>query len=290
MQKITRTSPFELRKNGALKNRFINLITENFNFVNTFCDSSITSETIRLYHRKKSVSEALVNFVDDMKIRLHRDGVNFTVSVSRDMKKTQGSLGCMLETQSEEVVKMLNQKVREPRTLLFYPTCQFVSTTNKGKDYSQSEVLTMIDVPCLADVQNKVPLMLWKPPVANSTLERSLDYSNPPSRETLLDNKWIEVKVDFCKQRMVTRAYVSACRDQYTINHVTASTVSDSTGITDEAQAIPGSWDWLTTHKDSIVSIIRQADKMTAYLFIFISAYRYIIQAIITANNFITGK
>ena len=211
-----------------------------------------------------------MNFVDDMKTRLHRDWVHFTVSVSRDMKKTQGSLGCMLETQSADVVKLLNQKVREPRTLLFYPTCQFVSTTNKGKDYSQSEVLTMIDVPSLADVQNKVPLMMWKPPVANSTLERSLDYCNPPSRETLLENKWIEVKVEFCKQRMVTRAYVTACRDLYTINHVTASTVRVATDIKDQAKAVPGLWDRLTIT--------------------FTSAYYFLIQAMITANDSITGE
>ncbi len=46
------------------------MITENFKFVPSFSDPSITSRTIRLYHRKKSVSKALVTFVDDMKLML----------------------------------------------------------------------------------------------------------------------------------------------------------------------------------------------------------------------------
>ena len=187
------------------------MITENFNFVNSFSHASILSETIRLYHRRKSVSEALVTFVEDMKLRLQHDGVPFTVCVSRDMKKTSGSLGSPLETQNAQVVKLLNQKVREPRTLLLYTTCMFVSTINNGKDYSQSETLMMLDVPSQADVDNRVPLMLWKPPVGNSELERKLDYCNPHSRETLLANKWIEVKIQFCRERLVTRAHVSAC-------------------------------------------------------------------------------
>lgn len=227
MQKITRTSPFRLRKDKALKERFISLIVDNFNFVDSFDDPSITSETIRLYHRKKSVSEALATFADDMKSKLQSDGVSFTVCTSRDTKKTSGSLGNLHETQDPQVVKLLNQKVREPRTLLFYPTCLFVSTINKGKAYSQSETLMMLDVPSQAEVSNRVPIMLWRPPHANSELERKLDPRNPPSKETLLANNWKEVKVEYSKPRLVTRSHVSASRGQYTITHVAASTVSD---------------------------------------------------------------
>ncbi|KAL7525694.1 hypothetical protein ACHAXR_005169 [Thalassiosira sp. AJA248-18] len=189
-------------------------------------------ETIRLYHRRKSVSEALETFVDDMKSKLQRDGVRFTVCTSRDTKKTSGSLGSLQETHDAQVVKLLNQKVREPRTLLLYPTCLFVSTINKGKAYSQSETLMMLDVPSQVDVNNRAPIMLWRPPYANSELERNLDHRNPPSRETLLANNWKEVKVEYCRERLVTRAHVSACRGQYTITHVAASTVNKQMGNT----------------------------------------------------------
>ena len=227
MQKITRTSPFVLRKDSKLKQRFIFLITENFKFVPSFSDPSITSRTIRLYHRKKSVSKALVTFVDDMKLRLQRDGVHFTECISRDMKKTSGSLNGPQETQDAQVVKLLNQKVREPRRLLFFPTAMFGSTVNNGNAYSQSQSLMMIDIPTQSDVGNRMPLRLWRAPVQNSELELNLDYLNPPSRETLLANGWKEVKVEFCRERLVTREHVSACRRQYTITHVAASTVSD---------------------------------------------------------------
>ena len=109
-----------------------------------------------------------------------------------------------------------------------------VSTINNGKDYSQSKTLMMLDVPSQADVDNRVPLMLWKPPVGNSELERKLDYCNPHSRETLLANKWIEVKIQFCREILVTRAHVSECRAQYTMTHVAASTVSDVIDIQDQ--------------------------------------------------------
>ena len=203
------------------------MITENFKFVPSFSDPSITSKTIRLYHRRKSVSEALVTFVDDMKLRLKRDGVHFTECVSRDMKKTSGSLNGPQETQDAQVVKLLNQKVREPRRLLFFQTAMFGSTVNNGSAYSQSQSLMMIDVPSQSNVDNRMPLRLWRAPVQNSELELNLDYRNPPSRETLLAKGWKEVKVEFCRERLVTREHVSACRRQYTITHVAASTVSD---------------------------------------------------------------
>ena len=76
------------------------------------------------------MSEALVTFVDDMKLRLQRDGVHFTECVSRDMKKTSVSLNGPQETQDAQVVKLLNQKVREPRRLLFFQTAMFGSAVN----------------------------------------------------------------------------------------------------------------------------------------------------------------
>lgn len=225
IQAIARTSPFVLRANKVLKDRFIYLITTYFRFVNSFSDPLITSEHLRLYHRRKAVSEAHNTFVNDTKKCLIRENVNFTECASRDMKKTSNSRTDLQETHNEQVVKLLNNKVREPHHLLFYPTALFMSTVNTDT-YSQSQTLMMLDVPSTSDVENRKPLTLYAAPVQDSPLEHNLNFRSPPSKEDLLKQKWEEVKVDVCMERLVTRDHISACRRQYTLVHVGASTVS----------------------------------------------------------------
>ena len=54
VQKITRMSPYVLRKDKALYRRFIHLIKTHFTFVPLFDDDYITPDYLHLYHRRKS--------------------------------------------------------------------------------------------------------------------------------------------------------------------------------------------------------------------------------------------
>jgi len=170
------------------------------------------------------VSDALDTFIDDVKDKLVRAKVQFTESRSKDLQKTSDSRTDLHKTHNKSVVRMLNNKVREPRQLLFYPGALFSATVNTNQ-YSQSQTLIMIDVPSLEDVENRAPLTLYAQPSEDSTLDHTLNFLNPPTMEDLLARNSKEVKVNFCPERLVTRDHISACRMQYALTHVGASTV-----------------------------------------------------------------
>lgn len=220
-----RTSPYELRKDKEAKAKFIELITTHFRFVESFTDESITPDFVRLFHRRKSVSEAIQSYIEDVKSILRRNGISYTECTSTDMKKTSDSRRDLHQTDDVEVVQMLNNKVREPRELLFYPGALFSSTTNAAQ-YSQSQTLMMLDVPSAEDVRNRRPLTLYAAPPDDGITSEMLNFVSPPSKEDLVGKGWKEVKVEICSERLITRNHISACRRQYSLVHVGASTVS----------------------------------------------------------------
>lgn len=143
---------------------------------------------------------------------------------SRDYKRSSDSNADMVITEDESVVDLLNNKVREPRFLLFYPGALFASTVNTDQ-YAQSQTLMMLDVPSKEHIKCRKPLVMYAAPQNDDILTQVTDHRNPPTREELLAKKWTEVKVDVCLERLVTRAHVTASRRQYSLVHVGASTV-----------------------------------------------------------------
>ena len=119
-------SPFHLRNRPAVKKRFIELIVNHIKFVDSFSDPFITHEFLRMYHRKKSVNAALNGFVDDVIKILKRDGIDRQVSTSKDFQKVADSRSDLQETTDETVLNLLDQKVREPRRLVFYTQVLFL--------------------------------------------------------------------------------------------------------------------------------------------------------------------
>jgi len=225
IQEITRTSPYKLRKDEALHKEFIKLLQSNFKFVGSFKDPSIKSNFLRLYHRKKSVSEALTDYVEEIKEKLKLDNVPYIECTSIDMKKVSDSRTDLRATDDISVVNMLNNKVREPRQLLFWPGALFSATVNTPQ-YAQSQTLLMIDVPSLEDIQNRRQINLWKANEDEGLINQLHNFGRVPDREELLQRGWEEVQVDVCPERLTTRNHISACRRQYSIVHMAASTVS----------------------------------------------------------------
>ena len=216
-----------LQNDPSLKARFIKLIIENIRFVDSFHDPLITPDFLRMYHRKKSVNAALNEFIDDIINVLDNEDLDFTVAVSKDMQKVSDSRTDLSLTEEVSVVKMLDQKVREPRRLLFYSGALFEATVNTA-DYSQSQTMIMLEVPTEEDIENKRPLSLLAAPADDGLIDQLFDFRNPPSEDLLLSKKWKKVKVNISGERLVSRNNVSACRRQYTLRHVGASTVSSS--------------------------------------------------------------
>ena len=224
IQQIARMSPYVLRKSKKLRKEFKHLITTKFKFVDSFSDPLITQEVLRLYHRKKSVSNAMAEFVRDVKRMLDAQSIDCKPHKSKDMKKTSESIVGLQETDDEAVVELLNNKVREPRELLFYRGALFHATCNSST-YAQSQTMLMIDMPTEEQLRNGLPIKLYAAPPRDGILDEVLNLQNVPTREELLNKKWREVSVGVCKERFVTRDHTTACRLQYSLVHVGTSTV-----------------------------------------------------------------
>lgn len=218
-------NPYLLAKDKRLHDRFIYLIKTHFKFVNSFSDESITPDVLRMYHRKKSVSNAMADFVKDVKQKLQYQGIPCKEFKSRDMRKTSDSTVGLQETNERTVVDLLDNKAREPRHLLFYPGALFAATVNT-KTYAQSQTLLMIDMPTDKQLRNREPLKLFAAPPQDGILDEMLNLRQLPTKQELLDRKWTEVKVEVCSERFYTRDHTTACRRQYSMVHVAASTVS----------------------------------------------------------------
>ena len=105
-----------MQRDKKLYERFIHLITSHFTFVPSFSHPVITPEFLHLYHRRKSVSDALISFVQELKRILDDEvpRIENLMCKSRDYKRPSDSNADMVITEDESVVDLLNNKVREP--------------------------------------------------------------------------------------------------------------------------------------------------------------------------------
>lgn len=233
IQRICRLSPFELRSNKEHWERFKQLLEENITFVDSFSDPLITPSHQRLYHRREGAIKAMQTFVEESIRTLLELGIDYRVSVAVDMMKVKDSRGNLRMCHREDVHQLLDQKVREPRRLLFYKGAVFEATVNT-ETYSQSQLMVMIDVPSEDDIVNRVPIKLWAAPTRGLTENMMARLGYAPSKDELRSKKWTEVIVhpSDAENRLHNRRHLSACRRQYTLKHIGSSTVNKQMGNT----------------------------------------------------------
>ncbi len=219
-------SPYFLRTSKETKERFRELISENIDFLSSFRDKRITPSTWRIYHRRQAASNSFEEWVDDSIEYLHNNRVSHLIARSEDMYKVKDSLGSLRQTNDSKIVKLLNRKVREPRRLLMFPGALFEATVNTN-EYSQSQILIMLDVPTKQHVQERKPITMLAAP-AEEKLPSDLLTNRPPTEEYLLGKKWkrVTVRVSNNTKRLVSQGHMSAFRHQYTMRHIGSSTVS----------------------------------------------------------------
>lgn len=208
---------------------------DNIKFVDSFSDPTITPIFQRMYHRRKGAIEAMEMYVDQSMKSLRDKEIYFTVSSAIDMMKVKDSRGTLKPCGRDDISKFLDQKVREPRRLLFFKGCIFEATVNT-ENYSQSQLMLMTDVPSPKDIEKKVPLKLWAAPTRGGEItERYMaNLGTAPTAEELRENKWTEVMVHMtdAEDRLQTRNHITACRYQYTLKHIGSSTVNKQMGNT----------------------------------------------------------
>ena len=224
IQQITRYSAQKLANYAHLE-EFTKLIKSKVKFVSSFDEVSPTAH--RLYHRKTSAMQAKDDFVNSTLKYLSSRGRASEAKVvrSKDQMKLAGSRQDLQVSNDPVVTKLLDQKVRESRQLLFFKGALFEATRNVG-DVLNSQIMIMLDVPSDDDIAAMKPITLYSAP-EGSPRPTNLYHEIPPSKEEVLNVwKWKEVKISPAKMNLHRQGLMEAYREQYTIAHLGASTVS----------------------------------------------------------------
>lgn len=104
----------------------------------------------------------------------------------------------------------------------------YEATINE-KDFNQSQVMLLLDLPTIEQLNNKSPITMFAAP-PSAVLE--VDQQNLPSKEDLLASGWKEVRVPHAQARSITTRGLHAQRHQYALSHLGSSTIHKLQGAT----------------------------------------------------------
>ena len=134
-----------------LVDEFITLCSDSFTFVDTWTDNAILPSTMRLYSKKIPGREASCQIVES--VRRHVDASDHIEKTAEDIKKSMYSQQDWT-TASETVSLQLEQKVKEPKTLLFFKCAIFEMTFNVEGKFSNKQMAMLLDLPSDEDLLN----------------------------------------------------------------------------------------------------------------------------------------
>jgi predicted GIY-YIG superfamily endonuclease len=230
LQAITRMNPFDLASNESIKSEFFDLASRIFTYVSSWDDPKITPNMVRAFSRKIPTQEALKEYRESVKRQLQNSGVDHRIVPSRDTHRSQGSQA-EYSTASEQSIKALNRSVKEPTELVLFAGGIYEITHNeRSGNYSQSQLVFMLELPSEDTVARFNAINVWLPPPGTECIE--YDRHNMPSRDELVARHWTEVKVGVAPERLVPVKGMHAKRLQYTLNAVGATTINKSMGAT----------------------------------------------------------
>ena len=146
-QEICRRNPFDLRTDAVAKERFYYLAQTIFTYVSDWGSDEIKPVMTRIFSRKNSVKDETRLFTDGLIETLkRRDDVPFFICKAVDSHKR----GLAEYTPASPAsIKSLNNALREPETLVFFPYALYEVTTNDTSNglYNHSNLALLVDMP-----------------------------------------------------------------------------------------------------------------------------------------------
>lgn len=223
IQHISRMSPRILRDdNGTIKTEFERLMIDNITFVDSWTHSSIGNNVQRMYSKRRPASQAATEYTMGCLRRLVESGDEHLVSTAVDLQRPDGSRADFLTASDPDLLKTINTKSKEPKTLVFWRYATYEATVN-GESYSQSQLLLMIEIPTLEQVTSKSPIFLMAAPNGTNQFELG---DNMPTEEELLERNWTKVSIGVPEERYFTKGRNVGCRRQYSMKHQGSATIN----------------------------------------------------------------
>ena len=226
LQHICRLHYKQLEDEPELIEKFINLCSQCLTFVDDWTDLRIAPSTMRLYSRKVPAREAATQFAN--RVRLHIASNEIHERIAADVEKSQFSQQ-EWHPATEKSRNALDQKVKEPRSLLFFRGAVFTCTFNKKGQFSQAQMALLYDLPTQKDIDNWRPInILLAPPGLKEVI-----FNEDKSKQSYIEDDFKEVKIGVgqCYTQSIAN-HRQTKRKQYGLMHYVSATIHASMGDT----------------------------------------------------------
>ena len=181
---------------------------------------------MRLYSKKVPAREASRQFV--ARVMRQVDGNDRLEKKAEDVQKSMYLHQDWINA-SDSTSLQLEQKVKEPQTLLFFKGAIFEMTFNVEGVFSNTETAIMFELPNEEDLSNWRKIKLLKSPLG--LREIIFDPSLP--KEVYLERGYVEVDVGTAPERTQhLPGNIQAKRKQYGLKHHITSTIHAAMGDT----------------------------------------------------------
>ena len=133
-----------------------------FTFVPSWNSDVIDPNTYRLYGKKLPAQEATKLYIEQTRNFLRE--TEMRERKADDVQNPRYS-HCEWQPATEQKIKKLNSKVKEPDTLLFFRGAIYECTYNQDEKFSTSQLCMVIDLPSQEDIDNfrKIELLVAPP-------------------------------------------------------------------------------------------------------------------------------
>jgi len=203
------------------KQDFIHLITTYCTHVDSWKDSRITFDTIRILGTRKGVHTAEDSYYNDIQGK----GLTVLARPSEDVENLKTSLGTW-KPASKRVVNCLNKIVREPELLQLHEGLMVELTYNNGTKWSNGQVAIIIHLPDQEVLDHWKPFPILLAPVGVRSLP-----SSSYTLEILMQSGWTFVDVKPCPEKSHhCFGGMFGKRHQYGIRPLAATTIHKSMG------------------------------------------------------------
>ena len=217
IQAITRLEYNKLQPEQI--NRFRFLIETYCTHVENFNDPLLTIDKLRLFGKvraKQLAEETLLRAMREEHLE------NFIECTSEDFETT---LESHWDVASPTTTTVLSRKVKEPRTLCFYPNATYEITFNEEDKFSQGQLALLAFMPTQKQIDDFAPISIYVAPNGCKTFPLSSDYN------TLVGQGWKLLSMTKCREHSVYIGNgIEAKRRQYGLRHRIASTIHAGMG------------------------------------------------------------
>ena len=227
LQSLVRKDYSEFDSNPELIERFCNICSRIFTFVNDWNDEHITPNTFRIFSKRHPAKEALDNFQTRMFNKYTNNLSSLRQRKSIDTQKSR--FGHDWVGADSDASLYLDKKCREPQLLLFEVGLIYSCTYNDNvKSNSQKAILFELPSQSTLDSFGAIKVLLAPPGC------KDVSYEPDSTKESYFSKGYKEISVG-CNPRKVysiCNKNLQVSRKQYGLKHYVAGTIHYAMGDT----------------------------------------------------------